>query len=87
MEEKNSNQRKTAAELRKIAISLVRGSMLVLVVTILGWYLDWLHWSWIVAAAFSVIGAYFSDVILNALADISEKVDRLVENLDKATEG
>lgn len=78
MDDKVVKPRVPSAELRKVAVVVLRISVLSLVLTIVGVFLDWFHWSWIVMAVFTVVGAYAAEVILNALADMSEKIDLLV---------
>lgn len=78
MDNKVVKPRVPSEELRKVAVVVLRVSVLSLVLTIVGVFLDWFHWSWIVMGVFTVIGAYVAEIILNALADMSEKIDLLV---------
>lgn len=78
MDDKIVKPRVPSAELRKVAVVVLRISVLSLVLTIVGVFLDWFHWSWIVMGVAAVVGAYVAEIILNALADMSGKIDLLV---------
>lgn len=79
MAEKISKTRIPSVELRKAGVLLLRLSMIAVVLSIVGTLLEWLHWTFIVAAVFGIFVANISETILNAFADMSEKIDCLAD--------
>ncbi len=76
-------QDKSAAGLRKIAVIILRLSVASLIAAIIGVYFDWFHWSWIVVALADLFLGYIADTVLIALANMSDKIDHMVELSEK----
>ena len=80
MDAKNQKPRIPSVELRKAGTLLLRLSIIALVLSIVGTLFEWFHWTFIVAAVFGIFVANISETILNAFADMSEKIDRLADD-------